>query len=224
MKKCAFFLATLIFITVAPSLFAQGTAFSYQGQLANGGSPANGYYDFTFALYNNSTTNAGQQVGATLTLLDVEVSNGLFAVTLDFGQVFTGNPVWLALGVRTNGASAFTPLNPLQELTPAPYSIYAAAAGSAATAGSAHNLTGTLSGAQLAPGALAPEAAISGASVSAAPNTSYLATNASQTTVNLPATANLGDIVQVHGVGAGGWQVLGNVVGSSAGELSVVAT
>ncbi len=31
---------------------AQGTAFTYQGQLNAGGSPASGSYDLTFTLYN----------------------------------------------------------------------------------------------------------------------------------------------------------------------------
>ena len=33
---------------------AQGTAFTYQGQLQNNGSPANGNYDFEFSLYTNA--------------------------------------------------------------------------------------------------------------------------------------------------------------------------
>jgi hypothetical protein len=36
---------------------AQGTAFTYQGQLAHNGLPADGNYDFFFTLYNNSSTN-----------------------------------------------------------------------------------------------------------------------------------------------------------------------
>jgi hypothetical protein len=31
--------------------FSQGTAFTYQGQLNEGGAPANGYYDMLFSLY-----------------------------------------------------------------------------------------------------------------------------------------------------------------------------
>ena len=102
------------------STFAQGTAFTYQGLLHNNGSPANGNYDFTFALCNNSTTNTGQ-VGTMLTNLDVGVTNGLFTVTLDFGAYFPGANRWLAIGVRTNGGGGFIALSPLQELTPTPY-------------------------------------------------------------------------------------------------------
>ena len=81
-----------------------------------------------FALFNNSNTNTGQ-LGATLTDLNIGVTNGLFTLTLDFGPVFTGNPAWLAIEVRTNGAASFTALNPLRALTPAPYAIIASAAG-----------------------------------------------------------------------------------------------
>lgn len=39
---------------------AQGTEFMYQGRLNDGGSPASGNYDFTFALFDNSGTNRGR--------------------------------------------------------------------------------------------------------------------------------------------------------------------
>jgi hypothetical protein len=129
---------------------AQGTAFTYEGQLNSSGSPANGNYDFTFALFDNSSTNTGQ-VGNTLTNLNVGVTNGLFTVTLDFGDVFTGNATWLAIGVRTNSGANFTGLSPLQELMPVPYAMYAPNAGFAACANSvaATNITGTIPLAQL---------------------------------------------------------------------------
>jgi hypothetical protein len=127
-------------LPAAPSTAeALGTAFTYQGQLSAGGAPANGDYDFTFALFNTGSTNAGQ-VGGTLTNFDVGVSNGLFTVNLDFGAVFTGNATWLAIGVRTNGGAGFIALSPLQELTPSPYAIMA---------NSASNLLGELPAAQL---------------------------------------------------------------------------
>jgi len=133
---------------------AQGTAFTYQGALSNGGSAASGSYDFTFALFNNNGTNSGQ-VGGALTQTGVGVTNGLFTVTLDFGPVFTGGPIWLAIAVRTNGAPDFTPLSPLQNLTPAPYAMYAPSAGTAASANSVagSNISGTIPLAQL-PGAV----------------------------------------------------------------------
>src|SRR5580658_7806746 len=119
---------------------ALGTAFMYQGQLSASGSPANGNYDFTFALFNNSSTNTGQ-VGRLLTQTNIGVTNGLFTAVLDFGDVFSGDVTWLAIGVRTNGgSSSFTALNPLQELTPTPYAMFA---------NTASNLSGILPAAQL---------------------------------------------------------------------------
>jgi len=129
----------LILFTAANSLPAQGTAFTYQGQLSASGSPANGDYDFTFALFNNSSTNTGQ-VGSTLTNLDVGVTNGLFTVLLDFSTNFPGASRWLAISVRSNGVGSYTALTPLQELTPAPYAVFAS---------TASNLSGTLQVAQL---------------------------------------------------------------------------
>ncbi|MCL5099337.1 MAG: hypothetical protein M1608_17745, partial [Candidatus Omnitrophica bacterium] len=37
------------------NLHAQGTAFTYQGRLNSGGSPANGSYDLTFTLFATKT-------------------------------------------------------------------------------------------------------------------------------------------------------------------------
>ena len=116
-----------------PSAQAQGTAFSYQGQLNDGGNPANGNYDLTLKLFK--VLSGGSQVGSTLTNLDVGVTNGLFMVTADFGAVFDGTPFWLQIGVRTNGGgTGFTALSPRQALTPAPYALYAPNAGAAVNA------------------------------------------------------------------------------------------
>jgi hypothetical protein len=51
------------------------------------------------------------------------VDNGLFTVKLDVGPgIFAGQSLWLEIGVETNGGG-FTTLNPLQQLTSAPYAI-----------------------------------------------------------------------------------------------------
>jgi len=130
------FAAALLLITLnaqLSTLFAQGTAFGYQGRLTDNGSPANGNYDLQFDV--RDAAPAGNQVGPTSTLLAVAVSNGLFSVTLDFGAgVFTGPARWLEIGVRTNGGNNFKILSPRQPLTPVPYAIYATNAGTATTA------------------------------------------------------------------------------------------
>lgn len=104
--------------------FAQGTAFTYQGELQNNGSPANGSYDFKLFLYDAAT--AGNVLAGPVTNTAVAVSNGLFTMTVDFGPgIFVGGSNWLHLAVSTNGAGSFVALSPRQQLTPAPYSIFA---------------------------------------------------------------------------------------------------
>jgi hypothetical protein len=148
-------LALLATLNPQPSTAALGTAFTYQGRLADGGNPATGIYDLRFALYD--ALSSGAQVGSSLTNAATSVTNGYFTVTLDFGAVFTGNARWLEIGVRTNGSGAFATLAPRQPLTPSPYALYTPSAGAAATAttaGTANsvaaaNVTGTLGIAQL---------------------------------------------------------------------------
>jgi len=116
------------------SSHAQGTAFTYQGRLNDGATRATGSYDLTFAVFTDS--NGVNQVGSTLTNTATVITNGLFTSVLDFGPgIFTGPPLWLQIGVETNGGGgSFTALAPLQQLTPAPYAIYSSGAGSAVSA------------------------------------------------------------------------------------------
>ena len=100
---CSVFGVTaLLFVTgsaaASPSYTAIGTAFTYQGRLSDGGAPANGVYDFQFALYD--AESAGTQVGSTIPKDDVTVTDGLFTVELDFGSIFDGTAFWLEIGVR----------------------------------------------------------------------------------------------------------------------------
>jgi hypothetical protein len=136
MKKILFSL--ILFSAVIGGLSdakAQGTLFTYQGQLQKNGAPLDGYYDMVFRLWTDPT--AGSSVGPILTNTAVVVSNGLFTTTLDFGPVFDGTTLWLHIGVRTNTGGAFTPLTPRQQLTPTPYAI------------TAENLDGTLPASQI---------------------------------------------------------------------------
>ena len=86
MKKILVFRALLI-LTV--SIFwcslslAQTTAFTYQGRLADGGSPASGTYDLQVRLMD--AASGGNPVGSTLTFNDVTVTGGVFSISLDFG-------------------------------------------------------------------------------------------------------------------------------------------
>lgn len=107
-----------------PALAPVGTAFTYQGHLADNGNPASGTYDFQFELFN--ALSGGSQAGGTVTKDDVAVSDGRFTVELDFGSVFDGTALWLAIGVRP-GASTdpFTALIPRQPITAVPYALTA---------------------------------------------------------------------------------------------------
>src|ERR1019366_4889789 len=122
--KLALALLALSTIIAHPSTArAQGTAFTYQGRLNSSGSPVNGSYDLTFALF--SVSNGVGQVGNTVTNTATLVSNGLFTATLDFGANFSGADRWLEIGVRTNGSGSFSTLSPRQTLAPTPYAIFA---------------------------------------------------------------------------------------------------
>ena len=126
-------------LLVVASALSQGTAFTYQGRLSDGSAAAHGRYDLRFAVYDAPTGGAG--CGDPLTNAATPVSNGCFTVTLDFGAaVFTGDARWLDLAVRTNGAVNFQPLAPRQPLTPTPYALFTARAGSATYAATATNL------------------------------------------------------------------------------------
>jgi trimeric autotransporter adhesin len=132
------------------TIFAQGTAFTYQGKLYDGANRATGSYDLSFAVFSDS--NGVNQVSGTLTNTATAINNGLFTVALDFGPgIFTGPPLWLQIGAETNGGGGvFTLLTPLQQLTPAPYAIYAANAGTAASANGV--AAGVVTGADIASG------------------------------------------------------------------------
>lgn len=103
-----------------------GTAFTYQGQLADGAGPVNARCDFQFSLWD-SLAGSGGQIGPTEAKSDTNVTNGLFTVSLDFGgSAFAGEARWLEVAVRCpSGSGAYTTLSPRQPLTPAPYALYA---------------------------------------------------------------------------------------------------
>ncbi len=110
-----------------------GTAFTYQGHLYDASYPANDFYDLQFKLYDALV--GGGQIGTDINTPDVDVIDGSFAVELDFGSgAFTGDARWLEIGVRPgelNDPNVYTILSPRQEVTPAPYTLYAESAGGA---------------------------------------------------------------------------------------------
>ena len=99
-----------------------GTQFTYQGELIDNGSPANGIYDLNIQLYNSVS---GGALIDTNVLADIEVNNGLISGVLDFGDLpFSGEESYLQINVRPgNSTSAYEPLSPRQRINVTPYAI-----------------------------------------------------------------------------------------------------
>ncbi|HUN81815.1 MAG TPA: hypothetical protein VMV81_09935, partial [Phycisphaerae bacterium] len=116
----------LVLLGMATVAGAQPTAFTYQGQLKDGGSPASGSFDMVFRLFDSDLK--GNQVGADVPLSGVSVAAGLFTAQVDFGAVFTGGPLWLE--VQVSGDI----LSPRQSLTSTPYAQRASDAQTCVTA------------------------------------------------------------------------------------------
>ena len=101
-------------------------AFTYQGEIQRAGAPYTGTADIRFTLFDDAV--AGAQVGATQTMNNVAVSNGVFTVNLDFGGAAwaTGEARFMLIEVRTPaGGGAFTALSPRQPVTATPTAINA---------------------------------------------------------------------------------------------------
>jgi hypothetical protein len=95
-------------------------SFTYQGQLKLDGEPVTDACNFAFGLYD--AISLGNQAGITQTEI-INVTDGLFTVNLDFGDVFTGTARWLEIAVDC-GEGSYTSLG-RQELTATPYALYA---------------------------------------------------------------------------------------------------
>jgi hypothetical protein len=105
-------------------------AFIYQGQLQSSGAPYSGSADLRFTLWADST--GASQVGVISLVSNISITNGSFTAivnaTGEFGSSpFNGSQRWLKIAVRTphdpTNTQPFTPLNPRQPLTGAPYAL-----------------------------------------------------------------------------------------------------
>jgi hypothetical protein len=102
----------------AGSSSAQGTAFTYQGRLTNGGLAATGVYAMRFDLFAALT---GGEPFATHSIPAAQVTNGIFTVELDFGERPFDGRTWY-LEVKIDG----TVLSPRRQILNTPYSIRSA--------------------------------------------------------------------------------------------------
>jgi hypothetical protein len=111
------YLATLLFL-LATSVAGADSTITYQGQLQDASGPVDDTVDMSFALYE--TEAGGAPVGGPIAMTGVNVVDGLFQVTLDFGDQAYASGLWLAIEV------AGEPLAPRQAITGAPFAISAA--------------------------------------------------------------------------------------------------
>ncbi|HEX8472733.1 MAG TPA: tail fiber domain-containing protein [Pyrinomonadaceae bacterium] len=137
---------SLLMLFAAHPAQAQGSAFTYQGRLTNGGAPSNGSYELEFKLFDTASGGTQQPQPSPVTLQftgaqAVTVTNGVFTVQLDFGaDAFPGTPRFLEIGVRNVGDASFTTLSPRQPIAATPYAIRSVSAATAAA------FSGSLSG------------------------------------------------------------------------------
>lgn len=140
-----FLLVLILGITFSFNNYSQTTLITYQGSLNVNNQPATGAYDFEFRLY--PTQFSTTQIGSTVSVNAVSVTNGQFVVELSFGEAYASDR-FLDIQVRLTGTQTFTPLTPRQRVTSAPRavnalsSINADLAELAVLAGNANNLGG----------------------------------------------------------------------------------
>ena len=125
LKMYARSLVTLLLLLNCPGILAQTDdhSFAFEGTLTDAGSPADGSFDFNFALYDDPNQGQGNQVGQTVSVTGIQVANGKFNVTLDFGDVFDGRSFWVATEVKGPDDDRITRLSPRQRLMPVPYAL-----------------------------------------------------------------------------------------------------
>lgn len=115
-------LGGLLVISSVVNAEPMGTAFTYQGELMQSGTPANGAYDFQFDLYD--TVSGGVALVTPVTFESVPVQGGIFQVDLDFGlSPFTGDQLWLEIRIKKTDVPGATILEPRQKLTSTPFAI-----------------------------------------------------------------------------------------------------
>lgn len=131
MKRMGEYVVLLV-ILLLNSSFAQAQlssgTFTYQGRLGDAGMPAAGTYDFEFSFYDTDDEFGVLIPGcSTVTVEDIEVSDGYFSVELDPGLgCFTGANVFLQIGVRPyDSTDAYEILEPRQQVTAGPMAQYA---------------------------------------------------------------------------------------------------
>jgi hypothetical protein len=132
--------AVLPLLFLAANIWAQTTAFNYQGRLTDGGNPANGAHQMQFKLFD--AFSGGNQIGTTLTDVPITAANGIFSPKLDVGaNALSGANRWLEIAVRHNSGESYVTLAPGVQITSSPYALRTLSAATADTEINAINAT-----------------------------------------------------------------------------------
>jgi len=225
----------IVYSTATAMAILSGTATA--GQLLQSGSSA--APSWTTATFPTTAGSAGTILRANGT--NWVASTATFADTYAASTLLYSNGVNTVIGLATaNSASLVTSSTgvPVWSSTMTNGQLIIGSTGATPTAAtltagvgiSITNAAGSITLA--ATGGGLSWATLAGTSQAAAVNNGYISGNAAQTTVTLPATAAIGDIVAVEGLGAAGWVLtantgqtikIGSSTTSSAGSLTSVA-
>lgn len=121
---------------------AQTSGFTYQGKFedATVPRPTNGTYDMEFALFDS--VSGGAQIGSTLPRNGVQIANGIFSVSLDFGSAaLDGSERFLEIRVFDSSTSELITLSPRNVINSTPYAVRSNQATSADNANNVGNKT-----------------------------------------------------------------------------------
>ena len=125
----AFLAGGIAAFLIAATAFRGGqpldSTFTYQGQLRNAGQLVNGSADLRFTLWDSDT--AGAQVGTANTFNNYTLTDGRFAIGLNFGAgAFNGDERWIQVEFRSPaGSGQYMTLSPRDKINATPYALYA---------------------------------------------------------------------------------------------------
>ena len=164
---------------------------TYQGRLSDGSAAANGLYDLQFTAYDALTGGTAQT--ESLIIDDVQVTSGIFTVSLAFGSSITNNNNFKFFEIRVRpGADTgpFTILTPRQPITDVPFAVNAQNAQNALTATTATNSTTATNATQLGGVAANQYVLTTDPRLSATNNTNFIQNSTTQQTGNFNINGN----------------------------------
>ena len=113
---------SIAMLALAGAAKSQTTAFTYQGNLTDGGNAANGNFQMQFKLFD--ALAGGTQIGSTITNVPVTAAAGAFTARLDFGApALTGANRWIEIAVRRNATESYVTLSPREQIASSPYAV-----------------------------------------------------------------------------------------------------